>query len=138
MNASVHQFYAFRPAKIVPLFGESLLSTLNALVIYLGILCTTAFYWFYKIGQRKLAEKALIATAFLILMPTCNCANPFNEFWNEMLGASPMMFVSTSFAIFCCVLVIRGVNVWINGMLMMTTMLGTLLLGIGHTTKVVW
>jgi hypothetical protein len=138
MNASVHQFYAFRPEKILPLFGESLLSTLNALVIYFGIACSILFYWLFQRGQRELAVKAQIMTAFLILIPTCNCANPFNEFWNMSLGASPMMFVPTSFAILSSTLVSRGINVRINMLVVAITMLGTLLLGIGHITRIVW
>jgi hypothetical protein len=143
INSSVHQFYALRGN---PLRGHSLLLLLqgkewlspNELVIYGGAFLIILFAFMFFKGLIGLSLAAVSILAYLILIPTCNCANPFNSAWNEILGASPMMFVPSSFTIFCAVRAMSGVNVRVNFSLIAVTLVGTLLLGIGHMTRVVW
>jgi hypothetical protein len=143
INSSVHQFHALVGH---PLKGHPLLSMLqglgwvssNELVIYGGAFLTIVFSFMFFKGRVGLSLVAVSVLAYLILIPTCNCANPFNSAWNQILGASPMMFVPTSFTIFCAVRAMSGVDVWINFSLISVTLVGTLLLGIGHITRIVW
>jgi len=138
INASVHQFYGF--TRINEIFSGRLegIVIANTLVIWCGMFISSVLAILFFRGKERIAQFNALLLAFIILIPTCNCENPFNTFWNSVLGASPMMFVPTSFNVLCGVAVTLGIKPRLCILLMIISNIATLGLGIGHIMGIIW
>jgi hypothetical protein len=138
INASVHQFYGFtRINEIFSGHWEGIVIA-NTLVIWLGIFIASVLAILFFRGKERIAQFYALLLAFIILIPTCNCPNPFNTFWNSILGASPLMFVPTSFNILCGVAVTLGIKPMLCILLIIISNIATLGLGVGHIMGIIW
>lgn len=138
INASVHQFYGFtRINEIFSGYSEGIVIA-NTLVIWMGMFIASVLAILFFRGKERIAQFNALLLAFIILIPTCDCPNPFNTFWNSILGASPLMFVPTSFNILCGVAVTLGIKPTLCILSMIISITATLGLGIGHMTGIIW
>jgi hypothetical protein len=98
-TSSVHAFLPFRPAVVHwwPKFGFVL--KLNMILAATGLATTLGLCILYATGRRRIATSGLLLLGVTLLIPNDDCRNPFNEWWIDMIGASPLMFVPNILAL---------------------------------------
>jgi hypothetical protein len=89
-------------------------------------------------GRQRLASTGLVVLAGIMLIPNDDCGNPFNAPWIAWLGASPLMFLCNSVVLLIGYCALQGVWPRWSVLVMASINVGVLLLGIGHTSEVVW
>ena len=138
-TTAVHNFYPFRPDTYT--FFPSLDSVLkvNFTIAMSGFLISVMLAVLYLFTQNKpSAIVGLLVLALLILIPNDNCSNPFNYWWIEKIGASPLMYVPNSYTAMFVACGLLGVHSKGVTLLSFGTCLGSLFLGIGHLLKIIW
>lgn len=90
------------------------------------------------LGRERAAWTVIVAVGFVLLLPNDDCPNPFNAWWTERVGASPLMYVPNAVATVLVVAVDRGVRPRLHLVTLALVVAGTAALGIGHRTGVVW
>jgi hypothetical protein len=80
----------------------------------------------------------MVTLAALLLIPNDNCANAFNRPWVASIGASPLMFASSSIGLL--VAACGLCQLWLRTSLAILAgiCVGTLLVGIGHMSQTLW
>lgn len=137
-TSAVHQFYPFRPSVAV-VYGEldSMLRFNLALAAF-GFLAAAGLGALYLSGRREKAIVGLFFLDLLLLIPNDACWNPFNAWWIETIGASPLMFVPNLYASLFGVAALLGVRPRLNVAAVAVACLGVTLLGLGHMTRLIW
>lgn len=137
-TSSVHQLYPFRPASPEDYQGIGPVLAFNLGLTAFAFLATVALGLLYSRGRRRAALLGLAALGFLLLVPNDDCRNPFNEQWIDTIGASPLMFVPNLYAILFGTAALLGVRRRFSLLALAAACCGTLLLGLGHMTRVIW
>jgi hypothetical protein len=137
-TSAVHQFYPFRPS-VAAVYGEldSMLRFNLALAAF-GFLAAAGLGAAYLSGRRVEALVGLFVLDLLLLIPNDACWNPFNAWWIETIGASPLMFVPNLYASLFAAAALLGVRPRLNVAAVAAACLGVTLLGLGHMTRLIW
>ena len=138
-TTSVHGFYPFQFDLL------SLLPTLDPMLKFnfalaaMGFLACIALAGLYVFGRAKLpALIGLMFVSLLMLVPNDNCSNPFNYWWIDTVGASPLMYVPNLYAALFVTSGLYGARPKIAVFLTMGICLAILLLGLGHQFRIIW
>lgn len=137
-TSAVHQFYPFRPSVIQVWSGIDQVLRLNLLLTGVGFLAAVSLALLYRSGLRERAVLGLLVLDLLLLVPNDACANPFNTWWVDTVGASPLMFVPVLYASLFGIAALLGVHPRWNMAALAAACLGVTLLGLGHMTRVIW
>ena len=104
-----------------------------------GLLAASALAFVYVFGQMKQpATLGLMLISLFLLIPNDSCANPFNYWWIETIGASPLMYVPNMYAALFVTCGLHGIPPRAVGFLTTCICIGSLLLGIGHQLGIIW
>lgn len=141
-TSSVHQFYPFRPSAPAVLsgIGQEVGPVLGLNIVLTGVafLAAVGLGLLYRSGRRDAALLGLMVLALLVLVPNDDCANPFNETWIALVGASPLMFLPNVYASLFGVAALLGVKPRLSALALAGTCVAVTLLGLGHMTRVIW
>lgn len=138
-TTSVHGFYPFRADVFSMLPAIDSVMKINYAIGIAGFIASTALAGMYIFSQMKLpAIIGLMLMALMVLIPNDNCANPFNYWWIETIGASPLMYVPNLYAALFVACGLYGIHPKGVGILTIGICLGSFLLGIGHQLGIIW
>ncbi len=146
-SSSLHQFYPFRFDAIqrvegIPfcVLGDSSCPRITFNFFFTGIAFSllALFGSMYIAGIKQLTMFGYAIVSLLLLIPNDNCQNPFNDPWNELLGASPLMFLPASVGVAIGVCGLAGVYPKFSVAIIYAISLALFVLGMGHLFKVVW
>ena len=138
-TTSVHGFYPFHANvfRILPVI-EPVMKINYALVVF-GLLASTSLAFVYVFRHmRHPAMIGLMLMSLLLLIPNDNCSNPFNYWWINSIGASPLMYVPNMYAALFVTCGLHGIHPKSVGFLIAGICLGSLLLGMGHQLGIIW
>lgn len=137
-TSTVHQLYPFRLSapeafrEVGPVLGFNLALT------GVGFLTASALALLYRSGRRQEALLGLMVLGFVLLVPNDDCPNPFNETWLATVGASPLMFLPNLYASLFGLGALLGYRPRWSALALAGTCVAVALLGIGHSTKIIW
>ena len=138
-TTSLHSFAPFRPCLMIDWWPYmSAVMRLNMAFSLLAVLAPIAIGVAYWRGHRAPAIWALVLLAATLLLPNDDCDNPFNTWWRETIGASPLMFLPAACAALFAACALLGVHFVLMALPIAGIALGVLALGIGHLTRVIW
>ncbi|HEX6903016.1 MAG TPA: hypothetical protein VF789_25085 [Thermoanaerobaculia bacterium] len=137
-TSAVHQFYPFRPSVTQVWGGIDQVLRLNLVLTGAGFLAAVSLALLYRSGLRERAVLGLLVLDLLLLVPNDACANPFNTWWIDTVGASPLMFVPVLYASLFGIAALLGIHPRWNTAALAAACLGVTLLGLGHMTRVIW
>lgn len=138
-TTSVHGFYPFHAGVLATLSTADSVMKINYAVGIMGFLASAILAGVYLFTPLKRpAVIGLMAVTLLLLIPNDNCANPFNTWWIETVGASPLMYVPNMYAALFVASGLAGIHPKSNILITTGICLGSLLLGIGHQLGIIW
>lgn len=144
-TSSLHHFYPFRPSLMERLEGVPLgllpprpMLRLNYAATAATLVTAAALAVAYGAGARRAALVGMAVLAVLLLVPNDNCDNDFNQPWIRTLGASPLMFAPASVGLVVAVCGLCGLWRRTSLLVVLGVCGGTLLVGVGHITRVIW
>ena len=111
---------------------------LNFIMTGSGLLIALILGACYLAGKRNFATLAMIYLCLLLFIPNDDCANPFNYWWIEHIGASPLMFVPNVMAAILASFILQGITPRLNVAALTGVCLCTLALGMSHRTGIAW
>lgn len=136
---SVHGFFPLRPQGLPQLSLSPPILQFNGILAILGVLATAGLaglYWFTS--QKSGAVLGLLTLGLVVLFPNDQCRNPFNYWWINTIGLSPLMYVPSLFAVLfgsCALLQARPT---LNLFLIAGICGASYLLGLGHQARLIW
>lgn len=138
-TTSVHGFYPFHTKVFLILPAIDSVMKINYALVMVALLAsiTLAFVYIFR-QMRHPAVIGLMLISLILLIPNDNCSNPFNYWWIERIGASPLMYVPNMYAALFVTCGLHGVNPKAVGVLAAGICTGSLLLGIGHQLGIIW
>jgi len=95
-------------------------------------------YFFYIKFSKKYATFLLLLLSFLLLIPNDKCYNPFNIWWIDKIGYSPLTYLPTFYAI---QLSVCGFYNQKKGLVLISVYiicLAALFISIGHRLHFLW
>ena len=92
----------------------------------------------YRLRLRRAALVGLLILAAVMLIPNDDCGNDFNRPWNNLIGASPLMFAPNAGVLLIGYCALQGILPPTSLIVMTGANLFVLFLGLGHLTRVVW
>jgi hypothetical protein len=138
-TVSVHGFYPFHRNVLLILPAVDWVMKINYAIAIVGFLACAAFAGIYLFGQIKApAIVGLLFISSMMLIPNDNCWNPFNYWWIETVGASPLMYAPNMYAALFVTCGLYGIRPKSAGVLVTGICLGSLLLGLGHQLGIIW
>ena len=138
-TTAVHSFHPFRLNTPSILPSVDAIMKINYGVAILGFLVSVALAGIYIFTKMKSpAMIGLMTMALFILIPNDNCSNPFNYWWIETIGASPLMYAPNLYAALFVTCGLYGIHSRIVTLLVMCVCGGCLILGIGHQLRIIW
>lgn len=108
-------------------------------IIRIGLLITPllALILYYKISN-KIGVFVLLSLSILLLLPNDKCYNPFNYWWIEKFGASPLTYLPTMFVILFSVTGFYGKNKNLIITIIYGMSAAALFVSIGHRIRLLW
>ncbi|HEV2293701.1 MAG TPA: hypothetical protein VGR35_07585 [Tepidisphaeraceae bacterium] len=144
-TSSLHSFYPFRPALAdrldrLPLgmLPPGPMLRFNYALTAAALVAAAMLAAGYAAGFRRIAVVGMATLAVILLFPNDNCANPFNRPWIRTLGASPLMFAPASVGLLVAACGLCRLWRRTSLAIVLTICLVTLLVGLGHITRVIW
>ncbi len=110
----------------------------NLMLAGLGVVGALAAGALDRLGRRKSARIVLLILALVLLLPNDDCDNPFNAWWIQSIGASPLMYLPNALAILFGGAALRGIRPLTNILVIIGICASTLLLGLGHQAGIIW
>ncbi|MFY0604778.1 MAG: hypothetical protein JXQ93_12640 [Flavobacteriaceae bacterium] len=92
----------------------------------------------YYNNKKQLAIFLLLAMSFLLLIPNDKCMNPFNYWWIQKVGASPLTYLPTMFVILFTISGLYGKNKYLTTIIVYGLCAGALFLALGHRIRLLW
>jgi hypothetical protein len=136
-STSLHGFMPFR-LEVAEMWSEYPSLRLNLLLAVLGLAVTAGAALADARGRTRTALGVLFGLTPVLLVPNDDCANPFNVWWIERIGASPLMYVPNVLAILFAAAALQGRRRRWNTALLASVCVATLMLGLGHRTRLIW
>jgi hypothetical protein len=138
-TASVHGFYPFHRNVLLILPAVDSVMKINYAIGLIGFLACAVFAGMYLFGHAKApAIVGLLSISLMMLIPNDNCRNPFNYWWIDTIGASPLMYVPNLYAALFVTCGLYGTRPKSAGVVVTAICLGSLLLGLGHQLGIIW
>lgn len=138
-TTSVHGFYPFHRHVFWILPGLDSIMKINYAVAAAGLTACAVFASIYLFSPMKvLAVTGLLVVALVLLVPNDNCANPFNYWWIETIGASSLMYVPNMYAALFVSCGLFGIHSRSAGFVITSICIGSLILGMGHQLGIIW
>lgn len=137
-TTSVHGFLPFHPALASEWSAAGLVMHVNYVLAFVALGAVLAGAVLDQQGKRELARSVLAVTSLVLFVPNDDCANPFNDSWLALLGASPLMYLPNVFAFGFAAAALRGFSPGRHLILVWLVALTSLALGLGHRTRVIW
>lgn len=108
-------------------------------VIRIGLLVLPFVAWlFYYNEKKEIAIFSLLVMSFLLLIPNDKCFNPFNYWWIDKVGASPLTYLPTMLVILFAISGFYGKNKYLISVILYGLCAGALFLAIGHRIRLLW
>ncbi len=92
----------------------------------------------YFKDKKEIGILILLCLSFLLLTSSCKCYNPFNYWWVDNVGASPLEFLPTMFVMLFAITGFYGMNKYLITAIVYVLSAGALFIAIGHQTKLLW
>ncbi len=138
-TTAVHGFYPFRLKVFSMLPWVNPVMKINDVVAAFGFVTSVVLAGVYIFTRLKTpAGIGLAIMALLILIPNDNCSNPFNYWWIDTIGASPLMYTPNLYAVLFVTCGLHGIHPKIAAFLAMGVCIGSLILGFGHRLRIIW
>lgn len=137
-TSTVHQLYPFRLSLPEAFQAVGPVMRLNLVLTGLGFLAMLVLGLLYRSGRRNAVLFGLMLLGFLLLVPNDDCPNPFNERWLATVGASPLMFLPNVYASLFALGALLGVRTRLSALALGGTCVAVVLLGIGHSLRILW
>jgi hypothetical protein len=137
-TSAVHQLYPFRTLTSAEFLQLDPVLRFNLIVTGAAFAAAAGLGVLYQGGRREGALVGLFLLALLVLVPNDACANPFNTWWIARIGASPLMFVPNLYASLFGAGALLDVHPRWNLFCLVAACAGVALLGLGHSTHVLW
>ncbi|HKH48352.1 MAG TPA: hypothetical protein VKM72_27135 [Thermoanaerobaculia bacterium] len=137
-TSTVHQLYPFRALSSEDFLRLDPVLRFNLIVTGVGFAAAAGLAVLYQGGRSAGALLGLFVLDLLLLVPNDACANPFNVWWIARVGASPLMFVPNLYASLFGAGALLGVHPRWNLFCLIAACLGVALLGLGHSTRILW
>jgi hypothetical protein len=138
-TTAVHGFYPFHHDFLLKLANITDVLKINYGIAIFGLVVSailTVLYTFTKMKTSAIA--GLMVMALFILIPNDDCANPFNYWWINTIGASPLMYAPNLYAILLVTSGLFNIHSRIVTLLTLCVCIGTLILGLGHQLNIIW
>jgi len=138
-TTSVHGFYPFRTGVFLVLPALDPVFKITFALGAVGFVVCSALAFVYVFRQlRQPAMLGVLLLSLLLLIPNDNCSNPFNYWWINTMGASPLMYVPNMYAALFVTAGLHGIHPKAAGFLLTGICAGSLLLGLGHQLGIIW
>jgi hypothetical protein len=137
-TSAVHQLYPFRTLSSEDFLQLDPVLRFNLIVTGVGFAAAAGLAVLYQSGRSAGALIGLFVLDLLLLVPNDACANPFNFWWIAHVGASPLMFVPNLYASLFGAGALLGVHPRWNLFCLAAACVGVALLGLGHSTRILW
>lgn len=108
-----------------------------AIRIGLLVLPVVAAMLYYN-NKKEFAIFMLLVMSFLLLIPNDKCRNPFNYWWIQKVGASPLTYLPTMFVTLFAIAGLYGKNKYLTTLIIYGMCAGALFLAIGHRIRLLW
>ncbi|MDT7833307.1 hypothetical protein RQM59_13010 [Flavobacteriaceae bacterium S356] len=92
----------------------------------------------YYNNKKEAAIFLLLMMSLLLLIPNDKCRNPFNYWWIQKVGASPLTYLPTMFVILFSIGGLYGKNKYLTTVIIYGLCAGALFLAMGHRIKLLW
>lgn len=92
----------------------------------------------YYNNKKEPAIFLLLLMSFALLIPNDKCRNPFNYWWIQKVGASPLTYLPTMFVILFGIGGLYGKNKYLTTLIIYGMCAGALFLAIGHRIRFLW
>lgn len=135
--SSLHGFHPFRLDVADAWNGWPSLH-FNLVLAGAGFLITTVLGIMHAAGKREFAHSAMVFMTPILLIPNDSCANPFNHWWINAIGSSPLMFLPSVIGVILVSSALRGSAPKLCVWSLACFCILTLLLGFGHRTEIIW
>lgn len=93
---------------------------------------------FYYNNRKELAIFLMLIMGFLLLIPNDKCRNPFNYWWIQKVGASPLTYLPTLFVTLFVICGLYGRNKYLTTLIVYGLCASALFLAIGHRIRLLW
>ncbi len=112
---------------------------LTSAVIRLGLLFMPilAGLLYFK-GKKEVSILILLISSFLLLIPNDKCYNPFNYWWIDNVGASPLTYLPTMLVILFGITGLYGKNKYLIITIVYGLSVAALFIAIGHRVRLLW
>jgi hypothetical protein len=138
-TTSVHGFYPFHRHVLWILPAVDSVMKTNYAIATIGFVTCAVLAYAYLFGQMKHpAMIGLMLISLMMLIPNDNCANPFNYWWIDTIGASPLMYVPNMYAALFVTCGLSGIHTKSAGFLTLSICIASLMLGLGHQLGIIW
>lgn len=137
-NTGVHGFYPFRTRFIHFIPYLDTIYGINMALAILAFCAGVCAAGLHALGRRRAAIVVLLMTGLVLLVPNDACANPFNIWWINTLGASPLMYIPVMVANMLGTAALLGINTRLNILALAAVDCSVALLGLGHMYRVIW
>lgn len=121
--------------KISVLISYFPVSTVLRIILFITPLVAGVIYF---TGKKNVAVFILLCLCFLIIIPNNRCFNPFNYWWLDKVGASPLTYLPTMITILFVVSGLYGLNKYISIFIVFMLIISSLFISFGHITKFLW
>jgi hypothetical protein len=92
----------------------------------------------YLRGKKEVGIFILLVSSLLLLFPNDECNNPFNYWWISKIGASPLTYLPTMYAILFAVTGLYGKNKYLITFILFGLCVGSLAISLGHRLRFLW
>jgi hypothetical protein len=137
-TSSLHKFYPFRTGFLAFLPSGFSVITYNFILTATSLVAVIIMAVLYRLHWRRAALAGLLILAAIMLIPNDVCGNDFNRPWNNLIGASPLMFAANAGVLLMGYCGLQGILPRASLVFMTVANVFVLFLGLGHITKVIW
>lgn len=112
---------------------------LTSAIIRIGLLVVPLIAGLlYFNSKKEIAILILLTSSFLLLIPNDKCYNPFNFWWIDNIGASPLTYLPTMLVILFGITGLYGKNKYLIITILYGLSAAALFIAIGHRIKLLW
>lgn len=112
---------------------------LTSTIIRIGLLAVPFIaFLFYFMNKKETGIFILLCSGILLLIPNDKCYNPFNYWWIDKIGSSPLTYLPTMFVILFGITGLYGENQKLIVTILFGLCIGALFISFGHRIGFLW